>query len=86
MSVRREFARDHERLRAFGVDFAAVHGICLMGCDWGIADAGILICVLDESLREIMSVYERIGVDCVAFHGICLMCCDRGLADAGSLV
>ena len=57
-----------------------------MGSERRLADAGILICVLDESLREIMSVYERFGVDCVAVHGICLMCCDRGLADAGSLV
>ncbi len=29
-----------------------------MGCDRCLADAGILMCVLDESLREIMSVYE----------------------------
>ncbi len=46
----------------FRVDCAAVHGNCLMGCDWGLVDAGILMCVLDESLREIMSVYERFRV------------------------
>ena len=60
-----------------------------MDCDRGLADAGILICVLDESLREIMSVYERFRVVCAAVHGICLMgCdwgCDWGLADTGSL-
>ena len=31
-----------------------------MGCDRCLADAFILMCVLDESLREIMSVYERL--------------------------
>ncbi len=31
-----------------------------MGCDRCLADAGILMYVLDESLREIMSVYERL--------------------------
>ena len=33
-----------------------------MGSDRCLADAGILMCVLDESLREIMSVYERFRV------------------------
>ena len=33
-----------------------------MGCDRGLADADILMSVLDESLREIMSVYERFQV------------------------
>ncbi len=33
-----------------------------MGCDRCLADAGILMRVLDESLREIMSVYERFRV------------------------
>ena len=70
----------------FRVVCAAVHGICLMDCDRGLADADILICVLDESLREIMSVYERFRVDCAAVHGICLLGCDRGLADSGCLV
>jgi len=31
-----------------------------MGCDRGLADAGILMRVLDESLREFMSVYESL--------------------------
>ena len=34
-----------------------------MGCDRGLAEAVCLVCALDESLREIMSVYERFGVD-----------------------
>ncbi len=33
-----------------------------MGCERCLADAGILMRVLDESLREIMSVYERFRV------------------------
>ena len=49
-------------------------------------DKGILMCVLDESLREIMSVYERFRVVCAAVHGICLMCCVWGLTYAGCLV
>ncbi len=57
-----------------------------MGCERCLADAGILICVLDESLREIMSVYERFRVVCAAVHGICLMGCDWGPTDAGYLV
>ena len=69
----------------FRVDCAAVHGICLMASERRLADAGILMCVLDESLREIMSVYERFRVDCAAVHGNCLMGCDWGLADAGCL-
>ncbi len=31
----------------FRVVRAAVHGICLMGCDRGLADAGCLVCALD---------------------------------------
>jgi len=31
-----------------------------MGCDRDLADADNLMCVLDESLREFMSVYERL--------------------------
>ncbi len=57
-----------------------------MGSERRLADAGILICVLDESLREIMSVYERFRVVCAEVHGICLMGCDWGPTDAGSLV
>ena len=49
----------YERIR---VVRTAGHEICLMGCDRGLADAGILTCVLDERLREIMSVYERFRV------------------------
>ncbi len=49
----------YERFRVVGV---AVHGICLMGSERRLADAGILMCVLDESLREFMSVYERFRV------------------------
>ena len=44
------------------------------------------MCVLDESLREIMSVYERFRVVCAAVHWICLMGCDWGPTDAGCLV
>ena len=73
----------HERFR---VVCAAVHGICLLGCDLGCADAGCLVCAFDESLREIMSVYERYRVFRTTEHGICLMGRDRGLADAGCLV
>ena len=36
----------YERCR---VVCAAVREICLMGCDRGLADADILMCVLDES-------------------------------------
>jgi len=57
-----------------------------MGSERRLADAGILMCVLDESLREIMSVYERFRVVCAAVHWICLMCCDWGLPYAGCLV
>ena len=52
----------------------------------GLADACILIGVLDESLREIMSVNERFRVDCVTVHGICLRGCDGGLLSAGGSV
>ncbi len=75
--------RVYERFR---VVCAAVHGICLMGSERRLADAGILICVLGESLREIMRVYERFRVVCAAVHGICLKGCDWGPTDAGCLV
>ena len=54
LCVGREIMSVYERFR---VVCAAVHGICLVGCDRCLADAGILMCLLDESLREIMSVY-----------------------------
>ncbi len=57
-----------------------------MCCDRCLADAGILICVLDESLREIMSVNVRFRVVCASVHGICLKGSERGLADAGILI
>ncbi len=44
-----------------------------MGSERRLADADTLMCVLDESLREIMSVYERFRVVCAAVHGNCLM-------------
>ena len=44
------------------------------------------MCVLDESLREIMSVYERCRVVWAAVHGICLIGSERRLADAGILM
>ncbi|MCY4409603.1 MAG: hypothetical protein OXC27_04020, partial [Caldilineaceae bacterium] len=66
----------YERCR---VVWAAVHGICLIGSERRLADAGLLMCVLDESLREIMSVYERCRVVCAAVREICLMGCHRGL-------
>jgi len=44
------------------------------------------MCVLDESLRKIMSVYERFRVVWASVHGICLMGSERRLADAGILM
>ena len=38
--VVREFMSDYERFR---VVWFAVHGICLMGCDRGLADSGSLV-------------------------------------------
>ena len=56
--------RVYERFR---VVCAEVHGNCLMGCDRGLADADILMCVLDESLRAFISVFRLCELQLMRF-------------------